>query len=205
MALARLFIFHTHTVVWVGVIVNGTGRRTDKQADTRTNGRMDEWTDRQYVCVSECRSGRSVCLVCLVCLSVCVSVRLSVCLSVCLSVGLTVCLSVCVSVYLPVSVCLFVKESNRRTDTRLTRRYRKRKENRCIRYVARSCGRSSPDSLAFLSLRNAQTLKPTTALAEVFSPIANTRYSFLTVEWTGAHPHSETDHFQRTGSHSSAD
>ena len=40
-----------------------------------------------------------------------------------------------------------------------------------IRYEARSCGRSSPDTLAFLSLRNAQTIEPTTAWTAVSSPV----------------------------------
>ena len=51
-----------------------------------------------------------------------------------------------------------------------------------IRYRARSRGRSSPD---FLSLRNAQTIGPTTARTAVSSPSGNTGYSFLHLSGVG--------------------
>ena len=41
------------------------------------------------------------------------------------------------------------------------------------RYKARRCGRSSPDTLTFLSLRNAQTVEPTNVWAAVSFPSAN--------------------------------
>ena len=53
-----------------------------------------------------------------------------------------------------------------------------KKESWGKRYEARSRGRTSPESLAFLSLRNAQTIEPTTAWTAVSSPSGSTRYSF---------------------------
>ena len=55
----------------------------------------------------------------------------------------------------------------------------KKRKVRVKRYEARSRGRSSPDSLAFSSLRNARTIEPTTAWTAVPSSSASTTYSFL--------------------------
>ena len=56
-----------------------------------------------------------------------------------------------------------------------------------VRYGARSRGRSSIDTLAFLSMRNAR-IEPTAAWAAASFPSASTRYSFNT---SGARPMGE--------------
>ena len=50
---------------------------------------------------------------------------------------------------------------------------------RGIRHGARSCRRSSSDCLAFLSLRNPQTIEPITDLTAVSSPSSSTGKSVL--------------------------
>ena len=81
-----------------------------------------------------------------------------------------------------------------------------------VRYEARSCGRSSPDWFGFLSLRNPQTIEPTTAWIAVPAPSASTRYSFFytCVKWGAlygrtlvrARPNGQ---YQRTGPPSNVD
>ena len=56
------------------------------------------------------------------------------------------------------------------------------------RYKARSRGRSISRHLGFLSLRNAQTIEPTTGWAVDFIPQCKNQALVFTLEWSGARP-----------------